>query len=159
MAGSSLHWMDWDVVLPRFARVLAPGGYLALVAVRVLPLPWDERLRDLIPRFSTNKDYRPFDLIPELERRGLFVRHDESYTRPVPFTQTVADYVESFHSMNGFSRERVSPEVASAFDREVRELVTPYAPGGCVELKVTAHLLWGRPLAPEQAGISELGTE
>jgi ubiquinone/menaquinone biosynthesis C-methylase UbiE len=30
-AGKSLHWMDWDVVLPRFARVLTARGVLAIV--------------------------------------------------------------------------------------------------------------------------------
>ena len=30
-AGKSLHWMDWDVVLPRFARVLTTRGVLAIV--------------------------------------------------------------------------------------------------------------------------------
>src|SRR5687767_14999630 len=30
-AGESLHWMDWDVVLPRVARSLVPGAVLAIV--------------------------------------------------------------------------------------------------------------------------------
>lgn len=147
-AGASLHWMDWDVVLPRFTQVLSPGAYLALVAVRLLPVPWEDRLRDVIPRYSTNPDYVPFDLIPELERRGLFVQQDEQYTTPVLFTQTVKDYIESFHSMNGFSRERMNPDMASTFDREVEALVTLYASDGLLELQVKAHVLWGRPSAP-----------
>ena len=31
------------------------------------------------------------------------------------------DYVESFHSMNGFSRQRMSQEKARIFDRELEE--------------------------------------
>ena len=147
-AGASLHWMDWDVVLPRFAQVLSPGAYLVTVAVRLRPAPWDDQLREVIPRFSTNPDYVPFDLIPELERRGLFAQQGEQYTAPVRFMQTIKDYVESFHSMNGFSRERMRPGMASAFDREVEELVTPYASDGNLELQVRTHILWGTPLAP-----------
>jgi len=30
-AGASLHWMNWDVVLPRFREVLTPKGYLAII--------------------------------------------------------------------------------------------------------------------------------
>ncbi len=30
-AGESLHWMDWNIVLPRFHKVLKPGGYLAII--------------------------------------------------------------------------------------------------------------------------------
>jgi SAM-dependent methyltransferase len=147
-AGASLHWMDWNVVLPRLAQALNPGAYLALVAVRLLPPPWNDRLQDIIPRFSTNRDYRPFDLIPELERRGLFAQQGERYTRPVPFTQAVEDYIESFHSMNGFSRERMTADLAATFDREVERLVTPYSADGTLELHVTAHVLWGTPLTP-----------
>ena len=29
-AGESLHWMAWEVVLPRFAAALVPGGLLAI---------------------------------------------------------------------------------------------------------------------------------
>lgn len=146
--GSSLHWMDWDIVLPRFARVLRPDAYLAIVAVRLLPSPWEGRLQGLIPQFSTNSDYRPFDLIPELERRGLFVQKGERYTDPILFTQTVEDYIESFHSMNGFSRERMNAEIACTFDKQVEELVTPYSSGGHLEMHVMAHLLWGKPFTP-----------
>jgi SAM-dependent methyltransferase len=151
-AGASLHWMDWDVVLPRFAESLSPGARLAVVAVQLQPPPWEDRLRELIPRFSTNRDFptfAPFDLIPELERRGLFARQGEHLTAPVLFTQAVGDYVESFHSMNGFSRERMSPDMAAAFDAEVEALVTPYASSDNLALHVMSHVLWGTPLAAQ----------
>src|SRR5215467_11417132 len=32
-AGASLHWMEWDVVLPRLARVLTNHGMLAIASV------------------------------------------------------------------------------------------------------------------------------
>jgi trans-aconitate methyltransferase len=31
VAGASLHWMAWDVVVPRFRDLLNPGGVLAVV--------------------------------------------------------------------------------------------------------------------------------
>lgn len=144
-AGASLHWMDWDIVLPLFARALRQDGYLAIVATRVLPPPWDDSLKAVLPRFSTNRDYTPFDMIPELERRRLFIQQGEQYTASVPFIQSVEDYIESFHSMNGFSRERMRPEMADAFDAEVRQLVTPYAASDELQLQVVAHALWGWP--------------
>src|SRR5579884_490460 len=30
-AGESIHWMNWNIVLPRFHHVLVQGGYLAIV--------------------------------------------------------------------------------------------------------------------------------
>jgi len=46
----------------------------------------------------------------------------------VSFQQSIDDYVESFHSMNGFSRERMTEEATHGFDSEVRELVSKYCP-------------------------------
>ena len=30
-AGDSLHWMDWEIVIARFAECLSPGGVLAII--------------------------------------------------------------------------------------------------------------------------------
>jgi trans-aconitate methyltransferase len=38
-AGDSLHWMDWDVVMPRFTAALAPDAYLAIVLAQEEPVP------------------------------------------------------------------------------------------------------------------------
>ena len=71
-AGESLHWMEWAVVLPRFAEVLAPGGVLAIIGRETAPGPWSAALSDVINRYSTNREYQPYDLTEELTSRGLF---------------------------------------------------------------------------------------
>src|SRR5205823_2549716 len=38
-AGSSLHWMDWEIVLPRVKAALQPGSYLAIFDEEIKPLP------------------------------------------------------------------------------------------------------------------------
>src|SRR5450755_4460336 len=41
VAAESLHWMDWATVLPKVARSLRPGAFLAIVAERpITDLPW-----------------------------------------------------------------------------------------------------------------------
>jgi hypothetical protein len=70
-------------------------------------------------------------------------------TEPVAFTQSVADYVESFHARNGFSRDRMSPEAAAAFDREAECLVLPFATQGLITLEVTGIIDWGTPAPGE----------
>ena len=146
-AGASLHWMDWAVVLPRFRAALTPRGSLAIVDQAVAPTPWDAPLQELIDEFSTNRDYQPYDLVAELETRGLFVRHGERRTAPVPFAQPVAAYVESFHARNGFSRDRMDPARAAAFDAGVTSLVRAACPHDRVELAVAGVVVWGRPAA------------
>jgi trans-aconitate methyltransferase len=102
VAASSLHWMDWEVVLPHFRDLLAPDGVLAIVEERALPTASDYPLHEVIVRCSTNRSFQPFDLIVELGCRGLFREVGRKQTAPVSFAQPVATYVESFHACNGF---------------------------------------------------------
>jgi len=142
-AGESLHWMDWNVVLPRFHEVLTPGGYLAVVEKETLPEPWHNQLGAIIPQFTTNKDYQPYNLIGELERYGLFQKVGEKTTAPVLFVQSVDDYIESFHSRNGFSRERMGPELADAFDQEARKILLRTHKDGVLSMQVVGSVVWG----------------
>jgi ubiquinone/menaquinone biosynthesis C-methylase UbiE len=144
-AGASLHWMDWYVVLPRFREVLVPGRYLAITGQEAAPQWWDGELGRIIRRYSTNRYFQPYDLIEELEKRNLFQKCGEKETVPVPFIQSIDDYIESFHSRNGLSRERMGKEMAAAFDKEVREVISPSAKEGMLEFQVTGHIVWGIP--------------
>ena len=144
-AGASLHGMEWDVALPRFREALTPRGVLAIVDQATRPTPWDAALGEIIDRFSTNREYAPYDLIGELELRGLFENLGEGQTEPAPFLQTVEEYVESFHARNGFSRERMGSAQAAAFDAAVRALVAPFAATGTIELRIEGTVVWGWP--------------
>jgi SAM-dependent methyltransferase len=146
VAGESLHWMDWAVVLPRLREALALDARLVIVARQEEPSPWSDELLALIRRYSTNRDYQRHDLIEELTARGLFQLEGGAQTEEEPFSQSVEDYIESIHSRNGFSRDRMPPEDATAFDTDARDLIAPYAPGGMVALRVSAALRWGQPL-------------
>jgi SAM-dependent methyltransferase len=145
-AAASLHWMDWPVVMPRFRDALTPNGVLAIVGDRAAATPWKDVLQEIIDRYSTNRLYRPYDLIEEIESRGLFRTIGRYETPATPFTQSVADYVTSFHARNGFSRDRMTAEAAESFDREATAAVTPYAIDGMVTLEISAQIVWGQPL-------------
>jgi ubiquinone/menaquinone biosynthesis C-methylase UbiE len=144
-AGQSLHWMEWDIVLPRFHQVLTANGYLAIVNSEVAPLPWVDDLGELIKRYSTNRDYQPFDLLKELELRGLFQLQGEKQTTPVPFVQSLENYVESFHSMSSLSRAAMTADAVTDFDNELRSLVSRSSPKEEVELQIIGTVAWGRP--------------
>lgn len=144
-AGESLHWMDWPVVLCRFRDALVPGGVLAIVERREQANPWWPDLLRLIQRFSTNRDYAPYDLVELLEGRGLFKQSGARRTQPVPVTQTLDDYIESIHSRNGFSRDRMISEEAAAFDIEARRLLEQHASDGVIRFAVCASVVWGAP--------------
>ncbi len=144
-AGSSLHWLEWEVALPRFRTLLALGGVLAIVEQRELPKPWDGALQEIIDRLSTNRLFRPYDLVAELAERGLFRAAGRQVTAPVAFAQPVVEYVESFHARNGFLRDRMSREAATAFDDALGALVGPFAREGMVRLEIAGEVTWGLP--------------
>ncbi len=146
--GDSLHWMDWEVVLPRFARLLTPRGLLALVHNTPLPPPWADALTAITARYSTIRNWAQIDLTRALTQRGLLRILGEQRTAPVPFTQPFAAYLDALHSQSSLSRDRMAPAAVAAFDAAVRALVTPHLVDGAVRLQAAAHVTWGIPLAP-----------
>jgi ubiquinone/menaquinone biosynthesis C-methylase UbiE len=147
-AGESLHWMEWEMVFPLFQRILTPHGYLAIIERGTEPLPWSDALGKLIQQFATNREYRPYNLIEELEQRSLFQQQGAIRTHPVPFTQGGEEYLQSFHSMNGFSRGRMGEEAADAFDEEVRKVLSPFLHEGLLTLSTFNTVVWGTPQVP-----------
>ena len=59
VCGQSFHWFDHDVALPEIARVLRPGGVLALVwNTYDVGIPWVKRLERLIsPQMKSGPEY------------------------------------------------------------------------------------------------------
>lgn len=143
-AAESLHWMDWDVLFPRLCSLLPATGLLVLVSRRELPTPWKDELQLLANRYTTNRDFRPYNLVEELEQRGLFEPRGQHQTQPVAFRQPLADYVEAMHSRNGFSRDRMTSEAQAAFDTGFEALLRLHCPDNQIEVHVGAAITWGR---------------
>jgi ubiquinone/menaquinone biosynthesis C-methylase UbiE len=143
--GESLHWMDWDAIFPLFRRILTAQGHLALVERKEdEEIPWKDQLLKIMAKYSTDPKYEQFDMAANLEKNGLFQKQGESRTLPITLTQTLEDYVESFHSWSEFSRSSMHDN-AGKFDNEVRSLVSSFTLGNPVERKVSALVIWGRP--------------
>ena len=147
-AGQSLHWFDWDVALPRFAELLVPNGYLVIIDRKFGATGWDGEMKELIAQYSTNQEYQPYNLIDELEDRGLFEKVDDKVMAQPAFIQTVPHYIEAIHSANGFSRERMLPQNAQAFDDALEKLVWSYVGEDRFATAVSTHITWGYPKRP-----------
>ena len=65
-AAASLYWTEWAVVLPWIRAALAPGSVLAIVDLAEESSSWDGPLHEVIARYSTNRRFRPYDLVAEL---------------------------------------------------------------------------------------------
>jgi SAM-dependent methyltransferase len=146
VAAEAFHWLDWRRVLARVAAGLIAPGHLVLVERKVAPVPWDEELRRLIRDYSTNQDYVAYDLGAELESRSLLAVAGRTETQTITHRQTIEDYVESFHSRNGFSRARLTAARAQAFDDQLETLVRRCCAGDIVQLPIRARITWGRPV-------------
>ena len=152
-AGESLHWLEWDTVMPRFARALAPGWRAG-----------DRRARlGRASRLARAAATRLQTLLagPHVADRQPARR--ASATRPVrgrratalwtgAWGPTVDAYVEARHSQRSFSRThmgevaaaRVRCRAAGGHRRGVRR-ARNRAGWRRLRLAVSATVTWGRP--------------
>ena len=143
-ASESLHWMGWERVLPRFRAVGTPNSVVAIVHRLDGDEPWKDDLLAIIQKYSTMYNYEGFDLIAELEARGLFETLGRHETARRPFTQPVADYIASFHSRSSLSLAALTAEAATGFDADLGALLAERCPDGVVRWEVAAGVVWGR---------------
>ena len=151
-AGASIHWMDWGVVFPKFHEILVPDGYVAIVeGDRPFNAPWGEAELELIRQYSTNRHYQQIDLIHELVNRNHLLPVGDQRTVPIGFSQSVEEYVESFHSRESMSREHMGDENVSAFDAELSRILADFAnDDGALHFQLQTRVVWGRPLTQER---------
>lgn len=144
-AGTSIHWTDWAIAFPRFRAMLTSNGCLALIYRQTLPMPWDADLKELRAQFSTRRTHRSSNVLEELEARGFFHMQGEQETAPVPFFQSIDDFIEGLHSRSSFSSERMGRQKATDFDQQARTLLLQFHKDGMLPLQVVGTVTWGIP--------------
>ena len=144
-AGSSIHWFEWEKAFPLFRSMLTSHGYLALIYRRTLPMPWDADLRRLRAQYLTHQDHRGSHAVKELEIRGFFNRQGEKETAPIPFFQSIDDFIEGLHSRSSLSLEHMSQQKADELDEQVRALLLQFHADGMLPLQVVGLVIWGTP--------------
>ena len=146
-AGDSVHWLDWEVALPRFATLLTPNGCFAIIGNGQVPSSWDAALQPVLSKYSIYGDlYKPINVIDELENRKLFKTIGSTRSEPILFRQTIADYIESFHGRAGCACGRMAPTAMRDFAKAARTIIAPFATSEHVELMTYATITWGKPL-------------
>jgi SAM-dependent methyltransferase len=144
--GQSLHWMDHEVVMPRFRDSLAPGGFLAATDIDwEYPPAWRDKLTEIIKSYSpVSASSIAVDLFGDLARRGLFERAGFQRTSLVPVDLSVDDFVNALQSTSSLSSASLQERTA-AFGNDVRALFATLE-SDRVRFAVAANLVWGRPL-------------
>jgi trans-aconitate methyltransferase len=146
-AGRSLHWMDWQIVLPRFAQLLTGRGMLAIIGSSEEGEPWREEVDALAESYSVAPQFWGTDLIALLEEQQLFRTIGNYKTSPMEQLQTITDFIAALHSRSGLSLEALGAERSARLDAEVRQLLAPYEQNGQIVVLAVGHVTWGRPLA------------
>jgi SAM-dependent methyltransferase len=119
VAGQAYHWFDQETALAEIARVLKPGGHLALVwNERDERIPWVKKLGRIID--TTGRTEAELEH-PEIPASGLFsavesaqFRHWQTVNR-----DSICDLVLSRSNLNVLSeeeRERKRAEVVAFYD-------------------------------------------
>jgi SAM-dependent methyltransferase len=145
-AGQSIHWMDPEVVMPRFRDALAPGGFLAIVDTESLYAPqvWRTEILALIQKFSPVKHHvGAIEFVQALVDSGRFVQEGESAAAPVEYEQSVDDYMAMLASTSSLSWTTLGNR-AGDFDDEARTIFARHRMT-TIRAELLAAVFWGRP--------------
>ncbi|HKY51891.1 MAG TPA: class I SAM-dependent methyltransferase [Candidatus Limnocylindria bacterium] len=146
--GASFHWMDGDIVMPRFRDVLAPGGRLALVDTETTHTgAWRSEMTDIIRRYSPLEHHsETHELVAQIVAHRAFALEGEERTAPEIFDESVDDYLSLLGSTSTLSRVTLGPRAAT-FQAESRDLFARHRMDH-VRSEVVGYVAWGRPTAP-----------
>lgn len=142
LAARSFHLFDWNVVLPKFAKMLAPDGRMAIVYLHERGGP---DLSSLPGSPVADQRTHNYNWLGALRERGLFERHGWQRTQWSRFTTSFIDYTEGCHALRGYSRDEMGWRPSLEFDTRLGEILAARYPLGQVEMELAASVVWGRP--------------
>ena len=116
----------------------------AIIVRDTVPDPWST-LRQFVAQYRTDGGYQSFNMLELLTQHDLFQVVGERELGPLHFQQSIDDYIASYHSRSGFSRERMGPARAAAFDEDARHFLHEKHSDGMLSLQVVASIVWGLP--------------
>lgn len=149
-AGASLHWMDWGVVLPRFAQMLTLHGVLAIVDIEEQDIPWNAGYLQIVKRFSNNPGYQTVDLTAEFAKYQLFQKQGEYVTAPLSWQQRIEDYIAAQHARSALSLDTMTAEQAAQFRTEMHAMLVPFAQNDMLTIRLVGRVVWGKPLGGKE---------
>jgi ubiquinone/menaquinone biosynthesis C-methylase UbiE len=145
-AGASLHWMDPEVVMPRFREALAPRGRLAIVDMDSVyaDQEWRGEFLALIRAFSPIAHHvGTIEFVKALETSGHFVREDQRGVAPVAVEQSLDEYLAMLASTSSLSRTTLGAR-ADDFERKARAIFARHGMTS-VRADVVSGVVWGQP--------------
>ena len=153
VAASSIHWMDLDRTLPRFADALADGGMLAVLdGDAPVDAPWEREERDFMMDFLEARDGRrptwwksARQIFAEtVLAHPMFKSLGHRITAPVEFSQSIEDYLRCQHSRATWSEDHLGEKASAEFDAAMTSILNGYARDGMLTFNVQTRIEWGK---------------
>ncbi|MFJ6354853.1 class I SAM-dependent methyltransferase [Streptomyces sp. NPDC092046] len=156
MAGAviadAFHWMDRTRVLTQLDRLIAPGGFVALLCSHAAgaPRPWwheviaavRARYVGRVPAAGVGQDY----VVPRGDHQALLKSSAFSRTSLVRAEHTVRYSIDELVGVQftfAYSSPALLADRADAFAADLRQTLLSVEPSGIFEAEVTAALILG----------------
>jgi SAM-dependent methyltransferase len=155
VAASSIHWMDLDRTLPRFADALADGAMLAVLdGDAPVDPPWEREETGFMIDFLAAHEGRPRNWWKSTRERlaepvlahahPAFESHGHRITAPVAFSQSIADYLLCQHSRATWSEDHLGEKASAEFDAAMTAILNRHARDRMITFNVQSRIEWGR---------------
>jgi trans-aconitate methyltransferase len=153
VAGLSIHWMDLERTLPRFAEALADGAMLAVLDGDAPVDPsWEREETDFLIDFLAAHEGRPQTWWKTMRERlaepllvhPRFESLGHRITAPVSHSQSIADYLRCQHSRATWSEEHLGDEASAEFDAAMTAILRRHTHDGMLTFDVQTRIEWGR---------------
>jgi len=153
VAASSIHWMDLERTLPRFANALADGAMLAVLdGDAPVDAPWErEETEFMIDFVAALEGKRPawWKTVSERFAEPVLVHPGfemvgHRITAPVAFSQSIGDYLRCQHSRATWSEDHLGEKASAEFDAAMTAILSRYARDGLITFDVRTRIEWGR---------------
>jgi trans-aconitate methyltransferase len=145
-SGASLHWMQPEIVMPRFRDALAPGARLAIVDTETAYAgEWRSEFLETIRKYSPLEHrLETYEMVSRATEQGFFALDGEKRTEPEQLDQSVDDYLRLLGSTSTLSRLTLGSRT-DAFEAECRDVLARH---GIERIRsdVVGYVAWGRPL-------------
>jgi ubiquinone/menaquinone biosynthesis C-methylase UbiE len=150
--GQSFHWMDRDAVLASLARIVEPGGGLAIInpGRRRPQESWEETAEAVVARFlGPRQPQAGRHVEPEHEpalRRSSHFRRFEPQVFATEFARDIASVIGAVYSLSYAARPRFGAQ-AAAFEAALTQALLAQNPSGWFPERVEIEVIVARRAA------------
>ncbi len=152
VAASSIHWMNLDLTLPRFAGALADGAMLAVLdGDAPVDAPWEREETAFMIDFLEARGERRRGWWKTMRERlaapvlthPRFRSLGHRITAPVSFSQSVEDYLRCQHSRSTWSEDHLGEQASAEFDAAMTPILNRHVRDGRLTFNIQTRIEWG----------------